>query len=69
MDAKDAKALKVALQALMHSVNVPTHLAANIADAKLRELVGALASEVASKIDYEILPYLYSQHPELKADD
>ncbi len=69
MDVKEAMALKIALEAVVHSVNVPTHLAANIADIKLRRLIGALASEIAAKIDYEILPYLYSQHPELKVDE
>jgi hypothetical protein len=69
MNAKSAKALKIALEAVMHSVNVPTLLAADVDDGKLKQMIGALAAEVASKIDYEILPYLYAQHPELKAGE
>lgn len=66
MNHKDAKALNIALEAAMHSFNVAMHLAANVDDPKLRRIVGSLATEIISKIDYEILPYIYEQCPELK---
>jgi hypothetical protein len=68
MDHKDAKALNIALEAAMHSFNVATHLAADVDDPKLKRIVASLAAEVISKIDYEILPYIYEQFPDLKPE-
>lgn len=69
MNDEVAKAFKIALEAVAGSFDAPMKLAADADDQKIRRMIGALASEVASKIDYEILPYLYSRHPELKTDD
>jgi hypothetical protein len=66
MDAKQAKALQIAFEAVLHSLNVPSHLVSDIDDVQLKRMVGSLAAEVTSKIDYEILPHLYKQFPELK---
>ncbi len=69
MDQETAKDLKTALESAIQSLDAPMKLAADVEDKHLRRMVGSLASEVISKIHYEILPYLYSQHPELKADE
>lgn len=67
MNPDQAKALQIALEAVLHSLNVPAHLVSNIDDAQLKRMVGSLAAEVISKIDYEILPYLYEQFKDLKS--
>ncbi len=69
MDQETAKDLKVALASVMQSLDMPMRLAADVEDKDLRRMIGNLASEVISRINYEILPYLYSQHPKLKADE
>ncbi len=69
MDQEVAKDLKIALELVIRSLDAPMKLAADVEDKYLRRMVGSLAAEVISKIHYEILPYLYSQHPELKTGE
>ncbi len=69
MGIEDAQALKVMLDALMRSLDPPMQFAADKADPMLRRMIGSLAGEVIAKIDYEIVPYLHSQYPELKTGE
>ncbi len=69
MDAETAKDLKATLKLVRQSLDAPMKLAANDNDKDVRRLVRSLASEVISRIEYEILPYLYSLHPNLKAGE
>jgi hypothetical protein len=67
MDYGEAKALKIAIGAVMLSLDVPVRLAANIDDPQLRQMIGSLAADVAAKIDYEIMPHICAHFPELKS--
>lgn len=67
MNSDQARALQIALEAVLRSLDAPSHLVSSIDDAQLKRMVGSLAAEVISKIDYEILPYLYGQFKDLKA--
>ena len=66
MDYEEAESLKVALEAHIHALNVPMHLAAKADDADLRRLIGGLSADVVSKIDFEIMPHLFKHFPNLK---
>lgn len=68
MNSDQAKALKIALESVFHSLNVPAHLVSNSDDVQLKRMIGSLASEVISKIDYEIMPYLYDRFKDLKTE-
>jgi hypothetical protein len=68
MDYEMARAIKTALEAMIQSLNTPMRIAADLDNSKLRQMVGSLASDVIAKIDFEILPYLYAQYPELKTE-
>ncbi|MGP0057839.1 MAG: hypothetical protein ACLPID_00920 [Beijerinckiaceae bacterium] len=68
MDYKDAEALKASLDALMQCLNAPMLLASNTGDEQLKRLIGSLAADVAAKLDFEIMPYIYTSFPQLEAN-
>lgn len=68
MDEKEAEALVTALADIIDRFEVPMQLTADTTDSELKRLIGTLAAETISKIDYEILPHLYAKFfPKLKA--
>ena len=46
MERADAETMKVALEALVHSLNVPLALASRSEDEQLRRLIGSFAASV-----------------------
>ena len=69
MDYETARALKIALEAFMRSLDAPMRLAAEADDPKFRRMMGALASDLVAKVDHELFPYLDALHPGLKSID
>ena len=69
MNQHEAEVLKMALDNLIHCLDVPMHLAANSGDDQLKRLIGTLSAEIVSKIDFEILPHLCRDFPNLKSND
>jgi hypothetical protein len=50
MERADAETMKVALEALVHSLNVPLALASRSKDEQLRRLIGSFAASVIARL-------------------